>query len=69
MLLSIGIVTASAIILAGPFATADRLEHAHPSACDEIAQIYEASLVQAMALAAWLIALRRFGKGDGPPPT
>jgi len=68
VLLSLAIVCAVAVILAGPFSTAERLEGLEPEACKEITALHTNSVTQAMALAVALIALRKFSRGSGPPP-
>lgn len=68
VLVSLASVTAMTVILAGPFATADRLEEASPQHCEQLTALHTNSVTQAMALAAALIALRRFSKGDRQPP-
>lgn len=67
VLLSLAIVTASAVILAGPFSTAERMEHAAAPVCEQIAEVHNQSLLQSMGLAAALIALRKFSRSGGPP--
>jgi hypothetical protein len=68
VLVSLGAVTAMAVILAGPFATAERLEEASPQHCEQITVLHTNSVTQAMALAAALIALRKFSRNGGRPP-
>jgi hypothetical protein len=67
MLLSLAIVCAVAVILAGPFTTAERLEGLPDRQCREITALHTNSVTQAMALAGALIALRKFSRGSGPP--
>jgi hypothetical protein len=67
VLLSLAIVCAVAVILAGPFTTADRLEDLPPQHCEQITALHTNSVTQAMALAGALIALRKFSRGSGPP--
>lgn len=67
VLLSMAVITAMAVILAGPFRTAERLEKASPLHCEQIVMLHANSVTQSMGLAAALIALRKFTRGSGPP--
>jgi hypothetical protein len=68
LLLTGAIITASVVIIAGPFGAVEKLGKGDPSVDVQIAAIHTTSARQAIALAAMLVALRRFGHAGPRPP-